>query len=290
MCRPADVGPNSRILLHQARHRHLREVAVGVIDWAKGFRAKAVDRLHPQRVVFHHVPKCGGTSVGRAIRKKYLLSQATIRPNASFRAYAAFIGSDDTEAVLKGVFDLREQMLLYLLFEDVRCVSAHVHFSETAYKLFHESYKFITILREPVSRFVSNYRWSRHRPDDHSYIDESFEAYLASNRARQDGAMYVQYFSGLPGGADIRAPEAIGAAKRNLDRFDVVGLLHDIDGFTAKLESELGLHVRIGHENKQKNRDGGGASALDPATRAEVERLCAPDLEIWRHVTANAHG
>ena len=261
---------------------------MGVIDWAKGLHSAAADRLHRQRVVFHHVPKCGGTSVGRALRKKYLLSQTTIKPDSSFRAHEAVAKSCDAESLLTGVFDLREKMLLYFLFEDVRCVSAHVHFSENAYKLFNPSYKFITILRDPVSRFISNYRWSHSRPTDHSHVDESFEAFLKSDRAKRDGAMYVQYFSGLPKNADIRTADAIQSAIRNLGKFDAVGVLHDVEAFESKLERVLGIHVRIGHENKQKARNG-DAPILDPAVQAELERICAPDLEVWRHVTANAH-
>ena len=50
-------------------------------------RGIAVGRkyLHPNRIVFHHAPRCGGTSVGRAIRKRFLLSQATVLPEATCR-------------------------------------------------------------------------------------------------------------------------------------------------------------------------------------------------------------
>ena len=62
---------------------------MGILDRAKSLRAEAVERLLPQKFVFHHVPKCGGTSVGRALRKRYLLSQATVTPESSFRKTSA---------------------------------------------------------------------------------------------------------------------------------------------------------------------------------------------------------
>ena len=40
---------------------------MGTIDIAKGALQRARNSLLPAPVVFHHVPKCGGTSVGRAI-------------------------------------------------------------------------------------------------------------------------------------------------------------------------------------------------------------------------------
>jgi hypothetical protein len=70
---------------------------MGRIDRLKALQPRVLDRLTPQRVVFHHVPKCGGTSVGRALRKRYLLSQATVTPEASFRAFEAFTGRSDAD-------------------------------------------------------------------------------------------------------------------------------------------------------------------------------------------------
>ena len=128
---------------------------MGTIDIAKGALQRARDSLLPAPVVFHHVPKCGGTSVGRAIRRRYLLSQATVKPEESYRAFAAFTGRSDRDAMLRDVLDLREQMMLYHLFDGVRCLSLHVRFSEAAFDRFGERYRFVTLLRDPVDHFAA---------------------------------------------------------------------------------------------------------------------------------------
>lgn len=269
----------ARAYLSQASH-----TSGTLIDRAKALRGRLLDRVLPQRFVFHHVPKCGGTSVGRALRKRYLLSQATIHPEASFQAFMAFTGRNDTERMLVDVLDLREQMLLYLMFSDIRCISAHVRFSETARACFGERYKFVTVLREPVSRFVSHYNWSHGRPGAHAAIDEGFDAFLGSPRAERMGASYVEYFAGLPKGADLRTQAGVERAIANLRRFDVVGRLDDIDGFRRDLRQALGVRVRIRHENRATQQDGAvRQNALTPAQRRKVEALCAPDIEIWRN-------
>ena len=153
-------------------------VGLGLIDRAKSVRRTLVDRLLPQRFVFHHVPKC----------KRYLPSQATVLPEQSCRAFEAFTGRGDREQMLVDVLDLREQMLLYLMYGDTRCVSAHVRFSQAAYDNFSNSYKFITILREPVSRFLSHYNWSRNKPGAHGEITDDFDAFLQTDRAARMGA------------------------------------------------------------------------------------------------------
>src|SRR5438876_5474583 len=93
----------------------------------------ATDFLCSKRIVFHHVPKCGGTSVGRALRRAYILSQASVTPEESFRALTAVKErADRLISPIRDVYEFRELMLLYLLYSDVRCIAAHIPFSEIA--------------------------------------------------------------------------------------------------------------------------------------------------------------
>ena len=56
-------------------------------------------------------------------------------------------------------------MLLYMLYSDVRCVAAHIPFSDASFDRFAGSYAFVTLLRHPVDRFISNYLWSHKHPE-----------------------------------------------------------------------------------------------------------------------------
>ena len=263
---------------------------MSVVDVTRRALSDLKERSIPQRVVFHHVPKCGGTSIGRALRKRYLLSQATVKPEESFRAFEAFTGRNDRDRMLVDVLDLREQMMLYLLFEDIRCVSLHVRFSETAYERFSDRYKFITILREPVERFISNYFYSHGRTGAHGCIDEDFETFLGTPRARRMGATYSEFYCGLPISEDFAGDRAVSRAIENIGKFDVVGRLDDLGGFMAALRKELGVAIRIGHENKLKK---GAAKARERISPEQIERvrdLCQPDIAIWNHVTGGCMG
>ncbi|MCR9111525.1 sulfotransferase family 2 domain-containing protein [Marivita sp. XM-24bin2] len=252
------------------------------VDLAKQIKEGAVERFLQQRFVFHHVPKCGGTSVGRAFRKRYFLSQATVDPESSYRAYEAFTLRDDQEGLLIDVLDLREQILLYLMFSDIRCISAHVRFSEIAYARFNGRYKYVTILREPIQRFISHYNWSYGRSGAHAEITEEFDTFLESVRAKRMGAIYCEYFSGLPKEADVWNEDASARAISNLQKFDVVGRLDQIDAFTETIEKELGFKIRIGHENKDPKRGSGiRVSDLSRSQLEKVHALCAPDTAVW---------
>lgn len=257
---------------------------MGWVDRAKTARAWLVEAALPAPVVFHHVPKCGGTSVGRALRKRYMLSQATVVPESSFRAFADFSRRTDRRQMLIDVLDLREQMLLYLLHENVRCVSAHVRFSRPAHALFCGRYAFVTLLREPVTRFISHYFWSHAKPGAHARIDEELAAFLDTPRAARLGAVYVEYFSGLPREVDITSPVAIASAIANLQLLDVVGRIDDLHSFRRALKARLGANLRIGHENKMRQPIRRKEEIVTPDLRRRVEALCRPDLTVWKAV------
>ena len=255
---------------------------MSLIDVARKGVGRARKRLHPNRIVFHHVPKCGGTSVGRAIRKRFLLSQATVLPEATFEAERVLDPSADGRTLLLRAEALRERMFLYHLAAGVDCVSAHVRFSEPAWERYRDAAKFVTILREPVSRFVSHYRWSHGRPEGHAHIPEDFDTFLASPEAKRLGAFYVYFFSGLPADADMTTPEALERAKANLDRFNVVGFLDELAEFQAAIRREVGVKINVGHENRAQ------AKAPDIAEKhaARIEAVTAPDRALFDHAVA----
>jgi len=258
------------------------------VDVAKDMHRKAVDTTMGNHVVFHHVPKCGGTSVARALRLKYLLSQVTIKTEASYRAWEAFSGEGDSEQMMQDVLDLREQMLLYWMFEDTRCVSAHVRFSPKAHDLFRQKYKFITILRDPVDRFISSYFWHTWHTHEHDAIHLGFEEFLETGRARRMGARYVEYYCGLDKNTDMTSESAIQAACSNLSRFDAVGRLDDLDDFEQQIKQVLGVRIKIGHENKMRQPKDEKKKIVTPELREKVKTLCLPDMKIWEHVLRSA--
>src|SRR5437868_4791278 len=96
---------------------------MSLVDWGKRAHRWLTNSFCEKRIVFHHVPKCGGTSVGRALRRAYILSQASVTPEESFRALTAVKErADRLISPIRDVYEFRELMLLYLLYSDVRCI------------------------------------------------------------------------------------------------------------------------------------------------------------------------
>jgi hypothetical protein len=249
-------------------------------DLAKSLHGRAVDLLCGPGIVFHHVPKCGGTSVGRSLRRAYILSQGTVTPVESEKAFNAAQSSGARTGV-GHVSELREMMLLYMLYSDVRCVSAHIPFSNAAFECFSDRYSFVTLLRDPVDRFISNYYWNHSRPDAYFRIVESFNDFLGTERARQMGSTYVRYFCGEPGQSFTR--KHVDAAIANLRRLHGVGFLDDVAHFETILRALTGKGLVIGSENIA-NTSARRHAILSGPLRDRVLEICGPDRDIWEAV------
>ena len=250
---------------------------MSLIDFGKSLQQRAVDFHSGKRIVFHHVPKCGGTSVGRALRRAYLLSQGTVTPDASMKAFEA-VRQGRPHLASADVSELREMMLLYMLYSDTRCVSAHIPFSDAAYRQFADRYLFVTLLRDPIDRFISNYYWSHQHPGGVGHIAESLEDFLATPRARHLGSTYVRYFCGEPA-ADF-TEQHVAAAIANLRRMDCVGFLDEVGAFAAALRRLTGKRIAVGRENV-RNTGGKRDAILAGPLGQQVRDACRFDSEIW---------
>ncbi len=250
---------------------------MSLIDFGKSLQQRAIERLSGNRIVFHHVPKCGGTSAGRALRRAYILSQDTVTPEASMKAFEA-VREDRPQLSVGDVSELREMMLLYLLYSDTRCVSAHIPFSDAAYRRFADRYVFVTLLRDPVDRFISNYYWSHQHPSGVAYIAEPLEDFLLTSRARHLGSTYVRYFCGEP--AQQFTAKHVAAAIRNLRRLECVGFLDEVGRFGSALRQLTGKRLKIGRENVG-NAGAKRDAILSGPTGEKVREACSFDQEIW---------
>jgi hypothetical protein len=106
-------------------------------------RKFTVDLLSGPRVVFHHVPKCGGTSIAQALRLRYAVSFAGFPTPPIYRAVMATEPAADEASRARLVDEFQERLLLYYLYSDSRCVAGHVRFSRIAYHLFSKTCKFV---------------------------------------------------------------------------------------------------------------------------------------------------
>lgn len=166
----------------------------------------------------------------------------------------------------------------------LRYVSGHYRVSLELLRRYKEQWNFLTVLREPIERWYSNYFFNREKRSSHYRISAPLDAYSKSRSGKIMGCAYLRIFGGWQWGQD---PElAVDRAKRTLDEFRFVGSVEQLDVLRASLERELGIEISIPRRNQNPVRNDRQVAEITPQIRRRVEAACKHDLEVYRYALA----
>ena len=241
------------------------------------------------KILYVHLPKCGGTSLKNAITSRYGM-RAYMSPNHVFHLDAA--SSVKTAASLGvNLYEHRKQILYYAMNSKAKFISGHFPFGEDIYNQFYPMWRFITILREPVNKWISNYYYNKYNNDPkHVWkIGANIEEFIDSDRASAYGSDYVDQIVGMEHVSKKESIKKISKAISLLEKFDVVGILEDMEKFKKDFLSMFGVKLQLFHENSSplKNRQSSSTSGLIMRQEISEEMLnkikviCEPNIEVY---------
>lgn len=246
---------------------------------ARNTFARPLDR----RIFFLWFEKCGGTSVNSAIRGAYL----RFTPEGFYEVVRLSAeGSLAASAALgKPLWRYRTELLQYFMSQHpVRYISGHFQVDGCLLDEFQDRFAFVTVLRNPVERWISHYFYNRYKRSIHGRINQDIESYLESARGRGLGSDFVRLLLGegdrepQEEGGDVW-PQKIRQAKEHLERFELVGRVEELDRFAAAFQTRFGTRLRIGH----KNTNPAPITEVSTAVRRKIEQVCGPNLELYRY-------
>jgi hypothetical protein len=238
-------------------------------------------------VVFLHVMKCGGTSVRYALA---MGAAGRLDGPEIFELQGgvanAVIGGTNAEN-----WAFRDALLAYV----VRAMHPAIVLGHFRYRDSHrdllEDAHFVTVLREPVERIVSLYKYRRYKEGVDIPVSVSFADFIATNRWAKEGRKYVETFCGRDD-LDMRSDEAVDAAVANLRRMAVVGFTDRLEDFATGVTACLGSPVSIPRFNRSPAPESAAQAdvdtdtEIDAATLDHVREVCAPDISVYEQARA----
>ena len=252
----------------------------------------------PEKIFYLHIPKCGGTSVTNAIQACYYkwsfsdtLNFFSLDGSASWKTTEILNNIELSSNIVndKTVMNLREELLIYYMSQrHIEYIGGHFGFSLKAYQQFHHEYAFITILRNPVKRWISSYLYNRYRqPQKYRQINMNFQDYLESDFGKSQGYEYAKFLGGNDTGENFLNRAAIDRAKKNLHKFRLIGFLEDMDSFKVKFKEQFDRDLNIGFLN-QGSKNGKSENPLITETEKEqIKKICWPDIEVYQYAVNN---
>jgi hypothetical protein len=164
-----------------------------------------------------------------------------------------------------------------------KCVMGHYRFSRETFERYKDEWNFITVIRDPIDRWYSQYFYNKNT-DSIFNIDTELDEFVETDRARSLGVVYVNVVTGETQLEKCRSQECIKEAVDILRKFAVVGSLENLDKFCDDFKKYFGASLSIPHLNFTPKKKREGWKHIPDAIHQKVLELCRPDIEVYRSI------
>lgn len=157
----------------------------------------------------------------------------------------------DTAAALdKDDYSLRRELLYYqCAWGDAPFISGHYPFCPKVYADFKNEWDFVTVIRDPVARWYSEYYWNRYKDHDYKATDKDIEGYFASEGGQFNTKLYMNFFTNRTEKTAKATQEQLDQALKAAQGFSVIGDISGMQQFKTAMKNKYGRSPYIPKKN-----------------------------------------
>ena len=234
--------------------------------------APAGTEAAPPVVLFLHIPKAGGQTLGEFVyahtRDETAPDDGALKSGVAYLSYG-FLKERPLE--------IPDHVLPLLRRRDLRAVIGHFWFG--LHEHVARPYRYVTALRDPVERVLSLYYYTR------LHDSMTLEEFVAAPPFREVDNDQTRRIAGVDPEIGGCTPAMLQAAKENLRRFAVAGTIERLDETLALLQRRLGWQGPAVCHPRNVNAERPAASSLPRAAIAAVRGRNELDAELWRYAS-----
>ncbi|WP_077536091.1 sulfotransferase family 2 domain-containing protein [Pseudoalteromonas aliena] len=258
------------------------------------------------KFAFVHVPKSGGISIDLAMREQLAKpGEARFSREGAIEMSLATFNQEitDLDSITQFSDHHAQQLnglLAYHLAQNWQYISGHVSTNQHIIENFAQQYHFITVLREPVSRFVSNYIYNKltnslpimapNNLNSDNLIEE-VDLILGHRRGWQMANVMSMCITGRFAKDVTDAEKVQSEFADNLAAYKVVGFLDNLNSFSEKIKQLSNKQINIGNHNttdsfldekKQHVKSTLQSYFNEPNVKTKLEHLCRFDIQNYQ--------
>lgn len=245
------------------------------------------------KIFFLHIPKCAGISLTNAIVKQYIsldvredkgIIRIPAEAVANVRALLSKEKSTELAVSSNCVVRIPEYLLLYFMSQKkVKLIAGHVPFSEIAYTKFHDEYEFVTILRDPVKRWLSEYMFNKFKDSAHrkDTANMDIDEYIESDVGKSQGRQYVLFLGGRINSEEYSSKASIKRAVGNIKKFSLIGCVENMQDFADRYFEKFSIKLSMGTDNANPRPEEWEQKNITQSSIQQIENICESDCEIY---------
>jgi hypothetical protein len=233
------------------------------------------------QVIFPHVPKCAGNAVIKSIQAAADRNRINISFDLFDGAACNLLASSKSVAW----WQTADIVFAYKsIAGNANILTGHAPFYEQTKNQISADKKIVTVLRNPVDRWISNYIYDSYKPQKLGGRFVEIGEYLSSGAAILGGNYYTVFFSN--GNLDGISPQDVEQSIRFLKKFDAVGCTERMLRFNKLLGEICSMQINSLEVNTSPKPGLADEIKSNKPTMSKIRKLCENDIRVYEEVMA----